>query len=269
MRTRFVLSQGAPDPVTFTAVKAIITCFLIGLVMPLQPLWQAASAPHEAPVDTTSEHEHVRDGDRHRSVSGSGSRRAGEGPEEMADGGRTAERAQAAVIDKDRAEDRKKDEAGVQNAVNKGAGPANALGRWLTRRTDSLGVASAEIGFYSAAGTAVQAWGLTVVPAATAGFLIQFTTVITPTLVILSGQPLGSRALVATALATLGTFLTAADGLAAPGSSLTNLDFSGSSEAVTGRLAILGAACFYSLVTLRMSVLAPGAASTSCVDPSC
>jgi hypothetical protein len=134
---------------------------------------------------------------------------------------------------------------------------------WLRQRTDSILVASAEIGFYSAAGTAVQAWGLTVVPAATAGFLIQFTIVITPTLVALSGQPLSPRGLMATGLATVGMLLTAADGLAAPGSDLTNLDFSGASGALTGRLAILAAACCYSLVTLRMSVLAPGAHSTS------
>lgn len=132
----------------------------------------------------------------------------------------------------------------------------NALGKWLARKTDKLGAASLELGLYAATGTLVQAWGLTVVPATTAGFLVQFTTVITPTLAILSGQRVGTRTGAAIALAVVGTFLTAADGVLGGGGDLSAVALDGG--AIEGRLAIIAAACCYSLTTLRLSVLAPG-----------
>ena len=138
-----------------------------------------------------------------------------------------------------------------------------ALLPWLNARTTNLLLASCELGLWSAIGSVSQAWGLSQIPATAAGFLIQFTAVITPTLSYLAGLPISKRTLIAIAVATVGTVLTATDGSAAAvGDALAG-------GAMLGKLAILLAAACYSLATFRISVLAPGASShllTACCE---
>lgn len=92
------------------------------------------------------------------------------------------------------------------------------------------------------------------VPATTAGFLVQSTTVITPALAFVSGETISNRTWSACAVAAFGTVLVTADGLS-ESSSLAGALAGGS---MTGKLTVLSAALFYSLGTFRLSQLSPG-----------
>lgn len=129
----------------------------------------------------------------------------------------------------------------------------------LTRRTSSLGIASLELGLLGAAGSLVHTVGLSEVPATTAGFLVQTTTVITPLLAFTAGEHVSRRTWTACAVAAVGTVLVTADGVSeAP--SLTGALAGGT---VAGKLTVLSAALFYSLATFRLSRLSPGAGPSS------
>ena len=74
-------------------------------------------------------------------------------------------------------------------------------------------MASFELGLLGAAGSLVHTVGLSEVPATTAGFLVQTTTVITPCLAFLAGEHVSKRTWAACAVAVVGTILVTADGL--------------------------------------------------------
>ena len=94
------------------------------------------------------------------------------------------------------------------------------------------------------------------VPATTAGFLVQSTTVITPLLAFIAGDKISKRIWTACAVAACGTVLVTADGLSEASSSLAGALAGGT---VSGKLTVLSAALFYSLSTFRLSHLSPGA----------
>lgn len=93
------------------------------------------------------------------------------------------------------------------------------------------------------------------VPATTAGFLVQSTTVITPLLAFIAGDRISNRTWTACAVSACGTVLVTADGLSEASSSLAGALAGGT---VTGKLTVLSAALFYSLSTFRLSQLSPG-----------
>jgi drug/metabolite transporter (DMT)-like permease len=92
------------------------------------------------------------------------------------------------------------------------------------------------------------------VPATTAGFLVQSTTVITPLLAFLAGENISRRTWTACGVAACGTVLVTTDGLS-DASSLAGALAGGS---MSGKLTVLSAALFYSLSTFRLSQLSPG-----------
>lgn len=124
----------------------------------------------------------------------------------------------------------------------------------LNRKTGNLVMASVELGLLGAAGSLVHTVGLAEVPATTAGFLVQSTTVITPFLAFIAGEHVSKRTWTACGVAAFGTVLVTADGIS-EASSLAGALAGGT---VTGKLTVLSAALFYSLATFRLSQLSPG-----------
>lgn len=124
----------------------------------------------------------------------------------------------------------------------------------LKRRMPNLQLASLEVGTYAACGSLIHAWGLSQIPATTAGFLLQITTVLTPILAVIAGDRVSPRVWAAIAMAGAGTLLIGIDGMS---------DASGATDAlasgpILGKLAILCAACCYSLGTFRLGQNSPG-----------
>jgi len=180
-------------------------------------------------------------------------------------------------------------------------GVSGGLRVWLNRPAASLVLASAELGLYSAtgahscthlcrllaapfhpsphsplAGSIAQAWGLTQIPATQAGFLIQFTAVVTPVIALLSGERVSASTLRASALALAGTLLITADGFhlgshaAAVTSAAEQFAADDAAAALASQLrgdaATLFSAFCYSIATFRISVLAPGAVRVGVED---
>jgi drug/metabolite transporter (DMT)-like permease len=91
------------------------------------------------------------------------------------------------------------------------------------------------------------------VPATTAGFLVQSTTVITPLLAFIAGETISRFTWTACGVSIFGTMLVTADGL-----SETSIGGALAGGTVVGKLTVLSAALFYSLSTYRLSQLSPG-----------
>eukprot|EP00892_Ulva_mutabilis_P008990 jgi/Ulvmu1/6463/UM003_0094.1 len=124
----------------------------------------------------------------------------------------------------------------------------------MKRPMPNLQLASLELGSYAAVGTLIHAWGLSQVPATTAGFLLQVTTVLTPLIAVFAGDRVSPRVWAAIAIAGTGTVLIGVDGIA---DSATAADTISSGGPLLGKLAILGAACCYSLGTFRLGQNSP------------
>lgn len=136
----------------------------------------------------------------------------------------------------------------------------------LKRPMPTLSLASLELGSYAACGTLIHAWGLSQVPATTAGFLLQITTVLTPVIAVVAGDRVSKKVWTAIAIAGTGTVMIGIDGLADAGGAADAL---GSGGSQLGKLAILGAACCYSLGTFRLGQNSPCThSSTPCTSLS-
>ena len=92
-----------------------------------------------------------------------------------------------------------------------------AMVPFLNFKTTNIIRAGLELGVYSAVGSILQAWGLARVPATAAGFLVQFTSVITPAVAVLAGQTISRRTQIAIVVAFAGTLMTAFDNAMARG----------------------------------------------------
>ena len=118
--------------------------------------------------------------------------------------------------------------------------------------------AGLELGFYFAVASILQAWGLERVPATAAGFLLQFTSIITPAVAVLGGQTISRRTQIAIAVALAGELMTAFDNaLARGGADAASAD--SATMAALGSGAILAAAACYSIATFRIGALSPSA----------
>jgi hypothetical protein len=130
---------------------------------------------------------------------------------------------------------------------------SSSLAMLLKRKTDNLTLASAELGLLGAAGAFMHTWGLSQLPATTAGFLVQATSVITPCLAFVSGEHVSRRTWTAVGIAALGTVMVSCDGL------IDSMSVGGLTAGSTlGKAAMLSAAACYSLATFRLSQLSPG-----------
>ena len=133
-----------------------------------------------------------------------------------------------------------------------------ALVPFLNYKTTNIIRAGLELGVYSAVGSILQAWGLARVPATAAGFLVQFTSVITPAVAVLAGQTISRRTQLAIVVAFAGTLMTAFDNaMARGGADAASAD--SAAMAALGSGAILAAAACYSIATFRIGALSPGA----------
>lgn len=118
--------------------------------------------------------------------------------------------------------------------------------RWAAWLEDNLVVVGGlELGMYNFMAAAMQSFGLQLTSATKAGFLIASTSLLTPTLATLLGDRPSRGAWAGSAIALAGTLLIAAD-RAAP-------DAGGAGAGGIGDAAILAAALFYSLATVRLS----------------
>lgn len=124
----------------------------------------------------------------------------------------------------------------------------------LKQPMPTLTLASLELGSYAACGSLIHAWGLSQIPATTAGFLLQITTVLTPLIAVVAGDRIPTRVWAAIALAGAGTALIGIDGLSNASGGTDAL----ASGSILGKLAIIGAACCYSMGTFRLGQNAPG-----------
>eukprot|EP00892_Ulva_mutabilis_P008987 jgi/Ulvmu1/6460/UM003_0091.1 len=126
---------------------------------------------------------------------------------------------------------------------------------FLRCRTDSLHIASSELGLYVGLRTLCFTLGCTQVAAVTAAFLLQATNIITPCVASLAGDQISFRIWLGTAAVTGGTVLIFMDRLG-------DVDQQGAADTgwlqMLGMAAILAAAFFNSLRTFRVSQLAPG-----------
>lgn len=126
---------------------------------------------------------------------------------------------------------------------------------FLHHRTQNLHLAGAELGLYVGLRTLCFTLGCTQVTAVTAAFLLQATNVITPCLAFLAGDRISRRVWLGTVVVALGTVLIFVDGL-------HTVEKAGERDrwlSSLGKVAILAAAFFNSLRTLRVSQVAPSA----------
>ncbi|CAK0743539.1 hypothetical protein CVIRNUC_001478 [Coccomyxa viridis] len=131
------------------------------------------------------------------------------------------------------------------------------LRSWLTSSTSSVGAAGAELGLWNFLATSFQALGLENTSATRASFLIQVTSLVTPTLSSLAGDRPGRRVWLGCGVAMAGTVLLTSDH--APSASSSGLQ----QAAIGGDACVLAAAFFYSLATVRLSRLAVAVPSLS------
>ncbi|GAB4814293.1 hypothetical protein N2152v2_001339 [Parachlorella kessleri] len=138
--------------------------------------------------------------------------------------------------------------ARVRPAVRAGEAAAEGgwVRRWLGQQSPTLWVAALELGLLNYLAAATQTFGLQLTGATRAGFLIQAKSLFTPLLAALAGYATTGRVWAGCGLALAGTLLIAADGAqgAAAGGVAEGL-------LVGGDTAILTAALFYSLATVR------------------
>lgn len=133
----------------------------------------------------------------------------------------------------------------------------------LKRRMPTVQLASLELGSYAACGSLIHAWGLSQIPATTAGFLLQVTTVMTPLIAVVAGDRVPPQVWRAIAMAAVGTVLIGIDGMSDAGAADALV-----SGSVLGKLAIIGAACCYSLGTFRLGQNSPGVLHSSMLRPA-
>lgn len=124
----------------------------------------------------------------------------------------------------------------------------DVLHRWASLRDPPLWMAAVELGLWNFMATACQTFGLQLTSATRAGFLIQATALLTPLLATLGGERLGGRVWAGCGLALGGTLLIVADRVEGGKAAA---DAAG--LALGGDVAILLAALFYSLATVRLS----------------
>lgn len=126
---------------------------------------------------------------------------------------------------------------------------------FLNHHTQSLAFASTELGLYVGLRTLCFTLGCTQVTAVTAAFLLQATNVVTPCLAYLAGDSVSLRVWLGTALVMMGTVLIFLDGLhEVDQEQTTHVKW----LRIFGRAAVLAAAFFNSLRTVRVSKIAPG-----------
>ncbi|CAL5219340.1 g1154 [Coccomyxa viridis] len=126
---------------------------------------------------------------------------------------------------------------------------------WLSSTTPNVAIAGAELGLWNFLATSCQALGLEHTSATRASFLIQVTSLVTPTLSSLAGERPGRLVWLGCAVAMAGTVLLTLDH--APQAASTGLQ----QVAFGGDACVLAAAFFYSLATVRLSRLAPSVPS--------
>eukprot|EP00892_Ulva_mutabilis_P008988 jgi/Ulvmu1/6461/UM003_0092.1 len=135
-----------------------------------------------------------------------------------------------------------------------------ALLSFLLHPTRSIVSASIEIGLYAGIGALFHAWGLSQTPAITSAFLIQTTTIITPCICFFAGEHITTRVWIATAGAALGTVLIFCDSIEqAEAHTVAPVN----QASILGMLAVLTAAAFYSMGTMRISQVASGFHATN------
>lgn len=126
---------------------------------------------------------------------------------------------------------------------------------FLHQPTENLGLASSELGLYVGLRTLCFTLGCTQVTAVTAAFLLQATNIITPVLAFLAGDRISHRVWLGTAAVTAGTILIFIDGL----HKVQKQEKEAAAWLkILGNLAVLAAAFFNSLRTIRVSAIAPG-----------
>ena len=135
----------------------------------------------------------------------------------------------------------------------------------LNAKSSSIVRATIELGIVTALGSIFQAWGLSRIPATTAGFLIEGKAVLTPALAVLAGERISRRTQIASAAALVGALLTAVDGSAA-GSSSGGGGGGAMGSVMLGSGCVLAAAACYSVATFRISVLSSGVACLCAID---
>lgn len=126
---------------------------------------------------------------------------------------------------------------------------------FMNHRTQSLGLASTELGLYVGLRTLCFTLGCTQVTAVTAAFLLQATNVITPCLACLAGDRVKLRVWLGTAIVMMGTILIFLDGLHEVEQGQRGHD---KWLRIFGKVAVLAAAFLNSMRTFRVSRIAPG-----------